>query len=329
MGYIDEYIFDDRILCIAEDGGSWGRNERCAKIYEGKVWVNNHAHVLTECEGISLDYLCYFLNFADLSMSITGATRGKLTQGALNNILVPVPEFANQQKIAHRLDQIDRLRQSLRAEVAEYGRLGEAVFLEMFARDKAVNWPVRLFGELADSRLGKMLDKKKQHGKRQRKYLRNANVQWFRFELEDLHTMDIEESEEEKYGLKKGDVLICEGGDIGRAAIWDDELQSCYYQKALHRVRVKESLMSPDFLVHWLYFQSKNGGFDDYSSSATIAHLTGAKLKKMKISLPPINLQHKFAARIRAIEALRGKAELALLEADGLFGATLQGVFGG
>lgn len=83
MGYIDEYIFDEKILCVAEDGGNWGRNEICAKIYNEKCWVNNHAHVLTAKENLILEYLKYFLNFSDLSLFITGATRGKLTKTSL------------------------------------------------------------------------------------------------------------------------------------------------------------------------------------------------------------------------------------------------------
>ena len=81
VGYIDEYIFDEKILCVAEDGGSWGTNQTCAVMYEGKTWVNNHAHVLVENGKANLDFLRCYLNLTNLNKHIKGATRGKLNKG--------------------------------------------------------------------------------------------------------------------------------------------------------------------------------------------------------------------------------------------------------
>lgn len=74
LEYIDDFIFDEEILCIAEDGGRWGANEICAKIYNEKCWVNNHAHVLRAKKENNLDYLKHYLNHANLNSYITGAT---------------------------------------------------------------------------------------------------------------------------------------------------------------------------------------------------------------------------------------------------------------
>ena len=75
MDYIDEYIFDEEILCVAEDGGSWGYKERCSYIVNEKCWVNNHAHVLKAKENLNLKYLNHYLNYNDLNRKITGTTR--------------------------------------------------------------------------------------------------------------------------------------------------------------------------------------------------------------------------------------------------------------
>jgi len=96
MGYIDDYIFDEKILCVAEDGGSWGHNQKCASIYNEKVWVNNHAHVLTAKSNLILEYLMYYLNHHDLNLHITGATRGKLTKKSLDSIQIPLAPPENQ-----------------------------------------------------------------------------------------------------------------------------------------------------------------------------------------------------------------------------------------
>lgn len=108
------------------------------------------------------------------------------------------------------------------------------------------SWAWVNVGTVADSRLGKMLDKAKNRGVA-RPYLRNINVRWFGFDLSDLLEMRFEEAELPEYDLQKGDVLICEGGEPGRAAVWDERVKGVYFQKALHRVRFKP-FVDPVFL---------------------------------------------------------------------------------
>ena len=132
MGYIDEYLFDEKILCVAEDGGSWGYQQTCAKIYNEKVWVNNHAHVLTAKDNLILEYLMYYMNYADLSLYINGATRGKLTKSSLNNIQIPLPPIDQQKKIASVLDAADTYRQKTKALIEKYDELTQSLFLDMF-----------------------------------------------------------------------------------------------------------------------------------------------------------------------------------------------------
>jgi type I restriction enzyme S subunit len=82
-----------------------------------------------------------------------------------------------------------------------------------------------------------MLSPKSKTGVGSFPYLPNQNVQWQGFKLDDLATMDFSEREREKFRLLPGDLLICEGGEPGRSAVWQGILQDCYYQKALHRLR--------------------------------------------------------------------------------------------
>ncbi len=135
--------------------------------------------------------------------------------------------------------------------------------------------------------------------------------------------MDFDEATREEFRLKNGDLLICEGGEPGRAAIWRGQLKECYYQKALHRARPNETLANPEYLVWLLFFLSMGGGLRDYVTSATIAHLTGEKLKAMRILLPPISLQHEFARRVAAVEKQKAAHRASLAEMDNLF-ASLQ-----
>ena len=87
-----------------------------------------------------------------------------------------------------------------------------------------------------------MLDKKKIVGNNLKPYLRNSNVLWFGFKLDDLLEMDFDDKDKIEFSLKRGDVLMCEGGEIGRCAIWKNELKECYFQKAIHRIRLNNQI---------------------------------------------------------------------------------------
>jgi type I restriction enzyme S subunit len=109
-------------------------------------------------------------------------------------------------------------------------------------------WAFTTLGEIAETRLGKMLSKKARMGNGSRPYLRNKNVQWGRIELDDVLEMDFTEAELERFGVLAGDLLVCEGGEVGRAAIWRGQLEWIGYQKALHRVRPLGEI-APEYLL--------------------------------------------------------------------------------
>ena len=171
-------------------------------------------------------------------------------------------------------------------------------FIEMFG-DPVANskeYPVYKFSDITTSRLGKMLDKKRQTGKNNYPYLANYNVQWFRLELDNLNEMDFDEADRQEFELKNGDLLVCEGGEVGRCAIWRDEKENCYFQKALHRVRCDPKYIIPEYLGWTFYWHSQYNGFiDAISGVSTIAHLPGDKLKQLQIIVPPLELQNQFA----------------------------------
>lgn len=157
-------------------------------------------------------------------------------------------------------------------------------------------YPVYKFSDITTSRLGKMLDKKRQTGKNNYPYLANYNVQWFRLELDNLNEMDFDEADRQEFELKNGDLLVCEGGEVGRCAIWRGEKENCYFQKALHRVRCDPKYIIPEYLGWTFYWHSQYNGFiDAISGVSTIAHLPGDKLKQLQIIVPPLELQNQFA----------------------------------
>jgi len=124
-------------------------------------------------------------------------------------------------------------------------------------------------------------------------YLRAANIQWDGVDVSDIKEMWFSPSEKEKYSLKYGDLLVSEGGDAGRSALWKSELPACYIQNAINRVRSKNSKngYSTKFLYYWLFVLKQSGYIDIICSKATISHLTAEKLKEIPIIALPVNEQ--------------------------------------
>jgi type I restriction enzyme S subunit len=186
-------------------------------------------------------------------------------------------------------------------------------------------WEVLEFGKLFDSRLGKMLDAKKQLGNMKYKYLGNSNVQWFKFQLENLAEMEFDEKELRTFDLRNGDILICEGGEVGRSAIWKNETENIYFQKAIHRARAKTKNITAEYTVMLFWFYAKFGGLKDFVTTSTISHLTGEKLRTIPIPVPPISLQIKYE---KIISSLKKQIDIDVFNlSNNLFQTLLQKAF--
>ena len=177
-----------------------------------------------------------------------------------------------------------------------------------------MKWEKVKLGNVTDSCLGKMLDQNKNKGDYQ-PYLANVNVRWGEFDLENLPLMKFEESEQERYELKYGDLVICEGGEPGRCAIWKEQIPNMKIQKALHRVRVHDCL-DYRYLFYWFLLAGKTGELDQYFTGATIKHMPGQKLKEVVIDKPPLEIQHRIADILSAYDDLieNNQKQIKLLE---------------
>lgn len=270
-----------------------------------------------------------FINF--LTANATGASYPAVSDGVVRRASLLLPPLSEQRCIVEILDEADRLRKLRRAADANAARILPAQFLKMFGdpMSNPKKWPLRSFESVCESRLGKMLDEKQQTGRHRRLYLRNANVQWNLFDLKTVLEMDFDPTEREELRLRFGDLLICEGGEVGRCAIWRDELPECYFQKALHRARPKPRESTAEYLLHLLWVLSAQGGLRDATSQVTIAHLTGVKLKRMLIPVPPFELQAKFSDLVQrtvSFDEIRWKCGKRI---ENLWDTTLRRAFSG
>ena len=168
-------------------------------------------------------------------------------------------------------------------------------------------WRMLPLGEIFEVRLGKMLSAGSGYG-RQYKYLANRNVQWGRIVIDDLGTMNFSAIECKRYRLRPGDLLVCEGGEVGRAAIWSGELSECYFQNAIYRLRAS-SLIDVHFMRYYLEYASVVGLLRALTGQTSIGHLPQAKLVRWLVPVPPIEEQRRIAEILDMIDRSIGIIE--------------------
>ena len=175
-------------------------------------------------------------------------------------------------------------------------------------------WEKRRLADIADFCLGKMLDQRKNRGELL-PYLANINVRWGDFDLSDLRTMRFGPHEMDRYGLRYGDIVMCEGGEPGRCAIWKENQPGMMFQKALHRIRPHHSLDN-SYLYYSFLLMGRTGQLAQYFTGATIKHMPREKLAKVEITQPPLEIQQRIAEVLSAYDDLiaNNRRRIQLLE---------------
>ncbi len=187
-------------------------------------------------------------------------------------------------------------------------------------------WTYKKLGEVAQSELGKTLNSSKDKGKLY-PYLCAVNILWDRIDTETLKETRFEESELERYSVRKGDLLICEGGDIGRSAIWDKE-QPIQYQNALHRVRFTDEVL-PRFCLMYLRCLKEKGVLDGrYGKGVTIKHLVKSSLLSIPIPVPSVAEQERIVEELDLLSGIIEKKKEQLKAYDQLAQSIFYTMFG-
>ena len=246
----------------------------------------------------------------------TSSSMQNLDQASFRGFVLPDTKRSAQERIANFLDEqtarIDALiaeKERLLERIDEYRlsvistsvSLGLRAEVERkFVDDQwfpsvPEHWAFCPLNYRYEIQLGKMLDEKQITGEFLRPYLRNTDVQWGSINTEGLPQMDISLDEVGRYTVCSGDLLVCEGGDVGRSAIWGGESGEVGYQKALHRVRPRSDTDTPGFLFYLLFDSSKRGRFAD-REKATIAHLTAEAFRRYRFPFPPPDEQREIVA---------------------------------
>ncbi len=323
---IDNYAYDCECVLIA------GNGDLNVKYYKGKFNAYQRTYIVTlknDIKDISVKYIFkFFEKYVEKlrQLSIGGVIK-YIKLGDLTNAKIPVPPLSEQEKIVAELDCLSGIIEKKKQQLKELDSLAQSIFYEMFGDpvENEKGWEVKKLGELGNSELGKMLDSKKNQGDLY-PYLCSLNVKWNDIDYSQIKEMRIKKDELDRYRVKKGDLLICEGGDTGRCAIWKSN-KEIYYQNALHRVRLNEGLMLPIFCLFVFKIYKENGEIDKYSTGQTIKHLVKKTLLIIPIPTPPLSLQQQFANKIELIEKQKELIKQSIKETETLFDSRMDYYF--
>jgi type I restriction enzyme, S subunit len=284
---------------------------------ERPIAFNQDIKALVPREGIHSEFLTLWLQ-ANSSLILplcSESTHGtkRLPSADLFAVKFPLPKKGEQRAIAGALGDVDALLAGLDRLIAKKRDLKHAAMQQLLTGQTRLpgfrdEWEISSVGAEFEVELGKMLDAEKNSGS-PRPFLGNRSVQWGLIDVSDIGLIRLMPSELERYRLRGGDLLVCEGGEVGRAAIWRDELPECYYQKALHRLRPKRGY-SPVLMLYILRRYAATGALLDFTTQTSIAHLPKDRLETLP--LPALSGPEQSAIA----EVLSGMdAELAALEA--------------
>ena len=331
--YVDNYIFDDELVLLAEDGGNFGSTEKpIAYRVSGKCWVNNHAHVLKPRNGIDVDYLCYSLMFYDTNGLVNGATRQKLTQSTLKKMSIPKRTVKQQLQIVQELNTIKKLITARQQELQKLDDLIKARFIELFG-DPLIEddrYPRVPLGSLAEVGSSKRIFEKEYVSEGIPFYRTKEIVELSkgnRITTELFITKERYDEIRSEYGVpQKGDLLISAVGTIG--VIWIVDGKNDFYFKDgnLLRVSATEKFV-PEYLKHLL--EALISAYKSEMSSGTAyAALTISALKEMMVYDVPHAEQEQFAAFVEQTDKSKATVQKALDETQLLFDSLMQQYFG-
>ena len=203
-----------------------------------------------------------------------------------------LPPLDQQRRIAEILWAVDEV-------IVGYEQLVHQIGLDIagkrhrfFSRKSAFR--THKVGEMFDVQLGKMLSQKARTGEGAFRYLGNKNVQWGYFDFSEMLEMDFSPDERRKFSLREGDLLVCEGGEVGRSAIWRSDFGECYYQKAIHRLRPLSDAITTPYMLEFMYWANEKGLFSSLTGHSTIAHLPVVKLKSIQVPVASAERQREF-----------------------------------
>ena len=299
--HVAEYIFDDELVLLAEDGGNFGSKERpIAYRVSGKCWVNNHAHVLKPKDGLNVDYLCYSLMFYDTTGIVNGATRQKLTQADMRKMVIPMRSIADQMGIVQRIKSIEHIICDRKCQLSTIDQLIKARFVELFG-DPEINpngYPVRSMADIATYWNG-LTYKPEDVSEEGTIVLRSSNIQNMQLDFAD--TVRVSCKIGEKKYVQENDILMCSRNGsaklVGKVALIKGIEEPMSFGAFMMIIR------SEYYPYLMTYFQMPAFRAQIVTgATTTINQITGSMMDKVSVPVPDIKTMNEFAAFVSQVD---------------------------
>lgn len=323
--YVADYIFDDELVLLAEDGGNFGSKTRpIAYRVSGKCWVNNHAHVLKPMASMDVDYLCYSLMFYDTGELVNGATRQKLTQTAMRKMLIPQRSLQEQKRIVCELSKVQSIISARQQQLQKLDELIKARFVEMFGEPKSNKSNLVKIGEIGSLTSGGTPSRIKPE------YFK-GDIRWYSAgELNSLYLPDSVEHIS-KTALKESAAKLFNKGTL-MIGMYDTAAFKLGILTEDSSSNQACANLNPqnDYNVVWLYylFDIMKPVFLQERQGVRQKNLSLSKIKEFEVPSAPIGIQNQFAAFVERVNKSKAAAQKALDEAQLLFDSLMQKYFG-
>ena len=328
LDYVDDYIFEGKYVLLGEDGANWDSNASSSYIVDGKIWVNNHAHVIKVNNLLNDEYLVYYLNYKDLNKYISGAIIKKLTQSSLKEINIEYPDLSFQEKIVSELDKISEMISKYDEQLKELDKLSQSIFYEMFGDpvENEKGWEVKKLEYICDVRDGTH-DSPKYVLKSEYILITSKNIVNGKIDFENVNFITEEDYVQinKRSKVDDGDIIMPMIGTIGNPIIvqTNNIYKFCIKNVALIKF-INEATIKNLFLLYLL----KTTAYAEYlislNKGGTQKFVSLGIIRNLPIILPPLPLQQSFARKIEAIEAMKSKVREAKKEAETLLAARMQ-----
>lgn len=331
--YVDNYIFDDELVLLAEDGGNFEiKNKPIAYRVSGKCWVNNHAHVLKAKECINVDYLCYSLMYYNVENIINGATRKKLTQAAMRKMKITMRSMREQLFIVRKLSQITEIMKNRKRQLDELDTLVKSRFAEMFGDpiQNPYNWSIKSLLEMGYCKNGMNF------------HTGDSGIELYCLGVGDfkdysiidgtdqLSKISLNEMPPEESMLQNGDIVFVRSNGnkdlVGRCVlVYPHDVQTTYSGFCI-RYRLTSREVNKNYLLRVLKTDSMRKQMT--GRGANIQNLNQKTLATLNIPIPPIELQNQFADFVVSTDKSKSKIQKSLEETQLLFDSLMQKYFG-
>lgn len=297
--YIDDYIFDDDLVLLAEDGGNFGSKEKpIAYRISGKTWVNNHAHVLKPKNIIDVDYLCYSLMYYDVSGLVNGATRQKLTQSEMRKINIRYRSLEKQRQIVFKIKLISNIISSRKHQLCNLDLLVKSRFIEMFGDESTIVKMENICSIITD---GTHQPPKFVGSGIPFLFVSNISSNEIRYDAEKFISDETYAELYKRTPIEIGDVILSTVGSYGHPAIVKSD-KKFLFQRHIAYLKPKKNMINSVFLHTAILSDEVKEQIDRKVKGIAQKTLNLSDIRSLNIILPNIDKQNQFASFVTQVD---------------------------